>query len=396
MEFPTSSTNLTFEGRSIRVAALIETRRIHATAVWRRCPPAPCISPSTECVGTMTQSASTIAVAPATQDPLQSPAAKPGVHALSRFGIPLGLAGLGGGWSAARSYLAAPLWPEEILYATATAMWLVLTATYVFRGLRRKGTFRSDLKHEVAGPFASFVPLVGILLSSHYSQYLPPWGSWVCGAFIAALAIVAAQLLAHWVTGGVSMQSIHPGYLLPVVAGSFVASIGFSIIHAHDAAIATFGVGMFFWLLVGTVVTVRLMTGGELTPAAKPGLTAYLAAPATANIAWMVSHPGPMGAVQLGLTGVLAIMTLLQVMLLAEYRKLRFTPAFWVFTFPVGATTNYAIRWLAATSLPGREIYAWTILGLATAFTLAIAARTAASRSSRIQRDKSHTVNEGG
>jgi len=331
----------------------------------------------------MTHSPTAVALAPAAHEPGEPLNPKPGMHALSRFGVPLGLAGLGGAWSAARSSLESPQWPEETLYGAATALWLALTVLYVVRGLRRKGTFRSDLKHEVAGPFASFIPLVGILLSSHYSQYLPPWCDWLCVAFIAALAIVATQLLAHWIAGGVSMQSIHPGYLLPVVAGSFVASIGFSSIHAHDAAIATFGVGVFFWLVVGTVVTVRLMTGGALAPAAKTGLSAYLAAPATANIAWMVSHPGPTGTVQLGLTGVLAIMALLQVMLLPQYRQLPFSPAFWVFTFPVGATTNYAIRWLATTNIPGREIQAWTILGLATAFTLTIATRTAMTAMAR-------------
>ena len=325
----------------------------------------------------MTHSAADVALAPAAREPVEPLNAEPGMHVLSRFGVPLGLAGLGGAWSAARGTLGSPLWPEEILYGAATALWLVLTVLYVFRGLRRKGTFRSDLKHEVAGPFASFIPLVGILLSSHYSQYLRPWGAWLCVASIAALAIVAAQLLAHWVTGGVSMQSIHPGYLLPVVAGSFVASIGFASLHVHDAAMAAFGVGVFFWLVVGTVVTVRLMTGGALAPAAKTGLSAYLAAPATANIAWIVSHPGPVGTVQLGLTGVLAIMALMQVMLLPEYSRLPFSPAFWVFTFPVGATTNYAIRWLATTNLPGWEIYSWATLGLATAFTVAIAAGTA-------------------
>ncbi|MEV7135237.1 hypothetical protein AB0N24_20410 [Arthrobacter sp. NPDC093128] len=108
--------------------------------------------------------------------------------------------------------------------------------------------------------------------------------------------MVAAQLLAHWVTGGVSMQSIHPGYLLPVVPGFFVASIGFSSIHAHNAAIAAFGIGAFFWLVIGTIVSVRLMTGGELSPAATTGLSAYLAAPATANIAWMLSHPEAVGS----------------------------------------------------------------------------------------------------
>lgn len=324
----------------------------------------------------MTDTGTAVALTPAAQDRALPPALLSGMPALSRFAMPLGLAGLGGGWSAARSSLGSPMWPEEILYGAASSLWLILTAVYVFRGLRRKRAFRADLRHEVVGPFASFIPLVGILLSSHYSQYLPPWGAWLCVGFIAALAIVAAQLLAHWVTGGVSMQSIHPGYLLPVVPGFFVASIGFSSIHARDAAMAAFGIGAFFWLVVGTVVTVRLMTGGELTAAAKTGLSAYLAAPATANIAWMLSHPGPVGAVQLGLTGVLVIMALTQVMLLPEYRKLPFTQMSWVFTFPVGATANYSIRWLATTDLPGREIYAWTILSLATAFTLVIAART--------------------
>ena len=344
----------------------------------------------------MTDTGTALALTPAVQDRALPPDPLSGMLALSRFGVPLGLAGLGGGWSAARSSLGSPMWPEEILYGAASSLWLILTAVYVFRGLRRKGVFRADLRNEVVGPFTSFIPLVGILLSSHYSQYLPPWGAWLCMGFIAALAIVAAQLLAHWVTGGVSMQSIHPGYLLPVVPGFFVASIGFSGIHARDAAMAAFGIGAFFWLVIGTVVTVRLMTGGGLTAAAMTGLSAYLAAPATANIAWMLSHPGPVGAVQLSLTGVLVIMALTQVMLLPEYRKLPFTQMFWVFTFPVSATANYSIRWLATTDLPGREIYAWTILGLATAFTLVIAARTVptaiAPKSARLAAPQSREV----
>jgi tellurite resistance protein len=318
--------------------------------------------------------------APSPAAPLPAaPAAPTGMLPLSLFGIPLGLAGLGAGWSAARATLGAPSWPEEVLYGAASALWLILTAIYLLRGLRRKGAFRADLRHQIVGPFASFIPLVGILLSAHYREYLPALGAWVCIAFIAALAVVATQLLAHWVTGGVSMQSIHPGYFLPVVAGSFVASIGFSSIHAHDAALAAFGIGAFFWLVVGTVVTVRLMTAGALPPGIKVGLSAYLAAPATASVAWMVAHPGPMGALQLGLTGVLTIMLLMQLFLIGEYRKIPFSPLFWVFTFPVATTANYAVRWFAASNLPGREIYSWITLALATAFILAIATRSIAA-----------------
>ncbi|MBT2523168.1 hypothetical protein J7E80_19795 [Arthrobacter sp. ISL-28] len=90
-----------------------------------------------------------------------SPTTVSGIPALSRFGVPLGLAGLGGAWSAATSSLGSPMWPEEILYGAASFLWLILTALYVFRGLRRKGAFRADLRHELAGPFASFIPWWG-------------------------------------------------------------------------------------------------------------------------------------------------------------------------------------------------------------------------------------------
>lgn len=80
------------------------------------------------------------------------------------------------------------------------------------------------------------------------------------------------------------MQSIHPGYLLPVVPGFFVASIGFLSIDVRDAAMAAFGMDAFLWLVEGTFVAVRLVTGAGLTAAAKIGLSACLAAPATANL----------------------------------------------------------------------------------------------------------------
>ncbi|NQD87594.1 TDT family transporter [Paenarthrobacter sp. CM16] len=298
---------------------------------------------------------------------------------LGLFGIPLGLAGLGGVWSAARTGLGVPVWPEEILFGVSSALWVVLTATYLKRGLNRKGAFQADLKHPGGGPFASLIPLVGILLVAHYSGYLPAVGVWVLFALVAALAVVATQLLAHWVTGGVNMDSIHPGYFLPVVAGPFVASIGFTTVHAPEVALAAFGVGAFFWLVLGTVVTIRLMTGGPLPPSAVPALSAYLAAPATASVAWHIAHPGSAGPFQLGLSGVLVMMILMQVLLIGVYRKLTFSSLFWVFTFPVATTSNYAVRWLTTSAIPGREIYAWAILALASTFVLIIAGLTIAS-----------------
>lgn len=70
--------------------------------------------------------------------------------------------------------------PEEILYEAASSLCMILTAVYVFRasaGKEHSGQ-TCDTKE---GPFASLIPLVGILLSSHYRSglclfaILPAW-----------------------------------------------------------------------------------------------------------------------------------------------------------------------------------------------------------------------------
>lgn len=302
---------------------------------------------------------------------------------LNLFGMPLGVAALGGGWTIATPALAAPSWPTEVLYGASATLWAIFTVVYVVNGIRARGRFRADLRHPLSGPFAAYIPMVAILLCTHYSQYDFRVFAWICAAAVAALLIVASQLIAHWLNGGIKLNSVHPGYFIPVVAGANVASIGFSSVNAHQAALGAFGAGLFFWLVIGTIVLNRIISGAELPAPLKPAMSAFLAAAATSNLAWIISHPGPLDEVQMLLTGVLVVMLVTQFVLLNTYRKLPFSPSWWIFTFPLGATTNYTIRWMDATHVPGWNIWAWSVLGIASAFVLFVATRTIINTLSR-------------
>jgi tellurite resistance protein len=302
---------------------------------------------------------------------------------LNLFGMPLGLAGIGGCWAVAATDLAAPRWPAEAFFGLSAVLWLILSALYVTFGLRRSGTFEADLKHPLSGPFAAYLPLIAILLSTHYSEFDAEAGRWVCVASVVLLGVVAARLVAHWIAGGVALDAVHPGYFVPVVAGANVASIGFSAMGASGAAIAAFGVGLFFWFVVGTVVLVRLMTGPALAVGLKPSMTAFLAAAATSNLAWLVAHPGAFGEVQFVLVGVFVLMVAVQIALLSEYRFVPFGQSWWTFTFPLASTTNFALRWLAEATPAGFETLSWLVLATATAFVLYVGARTAVAALTR-------------
>lgn len=298
----------------------------------------------------------------------------PKPFSLSLYGVTLGLAGIGGTWVAAHTQLGAPVWPEEVFYGLSAALWLVFTVLYLGQRIRRPGSFRADIEHPGSGPFTAFIPAVGILLSSHYAQYAPLAGRWVTIGFVAILSLLAAQLVAHWLMGNLEVDLLHGGYFIPVVAGPFIASIGFTTVGLHEAAIIAFGAGMFFWLSFGTIVMNRHMTGGKLSAPMAPTPSAFLAAPGSAAVAWIISHPGPMDEILMLLTGVLFIMLLVQLLMIRHYSTVPFSFSFWIFAFPAASTTNYVVRWLAISHYAGWHYWAWAAVALTTIFVVAIGA----------------------
>ncbi|MCC9157910.1 TDT family transporter [Streptomyces parvulus] len=300
---------------------------------------------------------------------------------MTTFGIPLGLAGLAGAWSAAALELHAPAWPAELLYAGSSVLWIALTTAYAAAKIRHRGAFRADLIHPVAGPFTTLIPLVAILLTAHYAQYAFTPFAWLCGAAITTLALLTARLLARSINGDVQLNAFHAGYFIPLAAGPNIVSIALSSMHQHQASLAAAGAGLFFWVAMTTAMLIRAISGDRTPADLKPGTAAFLAAAATTNLAWLIAHSGRLQETQQLLTGVLVVMVLAQVFLLPEYRRLRFTQAWWIFTFPLAATANYTVRWMAAAHVPGWNIWAWSALLLATAFILYVAVRTVSALS---------------
>jgi tellurite resistance protein len=298
------------------------------------------------------------------------------VLSLNLFAMPLGLAGLGGAWTDLAGVSNGAFWVDQVLYGLSATLWVIFTVTYLALGVRTSGTFRADLHHPAIGPSAAYIPVVGILLATHYGPSLPVVGPWLIAFFVAALAVVSAQLVTHWLVGGLRIESLHPGYFLPVVAGPFIASIGLSSVKLSGAAEAAFGVGAFFWLVIGTLVMGRLMLRGQLPEAQRPLMAVLLAPPATGGIAWFLINGGHGDLVASAFAGIVVIMLLIQVILVREYRRIPFSLTFWAFSFPAASTANFTVRWLESANFAGWQVYAWIAVGLATLLIAALAVAT--------------------
>ena len=295
---------------------------------------------------------------------------------LALFAMPLGVVGLAGAWSFAAAHAALPSWPAEALYVGAALLWVVYTVVWLVELGRGRRALRDDLRHASTGPFAGYPPVVGILLAAHLASFAPVAGLVLCVVFVSILAIVEAVLVQGWISGGLDRERLHMGYFLPVVAGSFIASIGLSVVRLHDAAIAAFGVGVFYYAILGAIVVSRLVTGAPLPLALRPSLSILLAAPATGGTAWFELHGDRHDLVQTMFLGIVVMMALVQVLLIRMYRHVPFSMGYWTFGFPVASTCAYLVRWILDERPVGWEAWLGIALGLATAWIVALAIAT--------------------
>jgi tellurite resistance protein len=227
--------------------------------------------------------------------------------------------------------------------------------------------------------------VIGVLLAAHCERYARAAGRAAAAVFVLALVVIAAQLLAHWLLGNLPIVTFHPGYFLPTVAGAFIASIGLSACGWHRVAQGAFGLGVFFWLSIGTLIFNRLFTGDPLPDAIKPSLSVLVSPPATAGIAWFILTGGRLDTVIYVLLAILFMMLFVQVLFFSEYRRLTFTTNFWAFTFPIAASTNLIVRWLDAERFQFWRAWSWTLAVIATAVVLTLAAATVADQARNLR-----------
>lgn len=338
--------------------------------------PAPVDTPPTDDVPPVTTEQRERGTPGGTLAPSADPDALRRTRRAERIGllsISLGAAGLGGAWQSATATVSAPIGVSDALFAVSGLVWLVLLAEYVRHGGARWVNLRQDLSHPGQGFALAYVPIVGMLFAGHFSRFGLDAARWAYAAFALTAAVVAARLLAHWLTGTLSSSPLHPGYLLPVSSGPFIASITASSLRLPEVAEGAFAVGLLYWLAFGTVVLGSLVANPGLPQRARPTLTVLGIPPATGGLAWLAAHPGPVDAVGFGFAGLVAFTLLIIACLLPDLRQQSFHAGFWTFSFPLAATANFTLRWMHGTGVSAWRPVTWTVLA-AVSLTFAVLA----------------------
>jgi tellurite resistance protein len=308
-------------------------------------------------------------------------AATPARHGLrlrrippNTFGIAFGLSGLAEAWHTAEPLLGTPAGIADALYIVAAAAWLVVTVMYTAHGPR---PILADLRDPVAAPFVALAVIVPMLLGTALAPASLTAGRVVVVIFLAATAVLGGWLTGQWIVGDLALDSLHPGYFLPTVAGGLVGATAAAEVGLHTLAVASFGLGLVSWLVIGSLLFNRLFFRPMLPPPLVPTLAIEFAPPTVGGAAYFALSSGTVTTFAAALGGYAILMAVVQLRLIPLYARLRFSPGFWSFTFSYAAGATDALLWLTADKPAGARAYACVVVALITLLIVAIAARTA-------------------
>lgn len=264
------------------------------------------------------------------------------------FAIVMGLTGLSLAWRRAE-----PLMGESAIAASlaigimAALAFTLLIVFSVIRMQRYPQALADDMKHPVRHAFVATIPISVILLSTVLYSLAGPnvlaSGLWMLGS--ATQFGVTVWVLSRWLKGnqpgGLVWAGITPVLFIPVVGNVVAPLAGVGLGYAEWSA-AQFGVGLFFWSLVLTLIFVRLGTIGIWADRLLPTTFITIAPPAVAGLA----------ALQLGATetvgwifwGIALFFLLWAGSLTKRILTQPFAVTFWAMSFPLASFAALTLR----------------------------------------------------
>lgn len=288
------------------------------------------------------------------------------------FSVVMGLTGLALAWHAAT--------PQLGEWAGATALVLgmlaclvlgVLALASLWRAQRHPQALAEDLRHPVRHAFLAAVP-VSLLLLATWLVSIGLAGPLVQGLWwIGALGQLAVTVwvLSRWLAPTVAHASdaqslwngVTPVLYIPVVGNVVAPLAGVALGHPVWSAVH-FGIGVFFWPVVFTLLVARRLAHGPIPPRLHPTWFISLAPAAVVGLCLLRFEAPPLVAA--GVWGVGLFILAWVGMHARRFFAMPFALPFWSVSFPLAAFTTLTLRLGAALSLPPLQMTGVVLLAL--------------------------------
>jgi tellurite resistance protein len=272
------------------------------------------------------------------ENTLAQPQSRLAFFPVSFFSVIMGLSGLTIAWEKAQHVFNVDLGINVWLVTFTASVFGLLLLLYLGKVVRHPQSVTQELSHPVKLSFFPTISISLLLLATalqglNVSFVLPVWAAGALLHLVFTLYVVNKWMHhAHF-----QIQHINPAWFIPAVGNVVVPITGVTLGYV-DVSWFFFSVGMFFWLILMTLVFNRMIFHQAIDAFLLPSLFILIAPPAVGFIAYMrLENELDAFARVLYFFGL--FLTMLLFSQFGRFAKLTFGLPWWAYSFPLSAIT---------------------------------------------------------
>ncbi len=252
------------------------------------------------------------------------------------FAIVMGLSGFAIMFAKAYHLIGMPYWIYTTVLFIDTALFLIIFTAYMFKLLLHTEAVKKEFYHPIKSSFMAAISISFLLLSIAYYDAAPTLSIllWYIGTplqFVFTLIIIR-----YWIHNELQVVHSNPAWFIPIVGNVLVPIIGVEAAPIF-VSLLFFSVGIFFWLVLFTIMLYRIVFHHPLAKKLVPTFFIFIAPPAVGFVSYLRITNGSIDMFSMFLYFIALFTLLLLLFMIKMYDTKEFFISWWAYTFPLAA-----------------------------------------------------------
>lgn len=262
----------------------------------------------------------------------------------SRFGIILGLFGLGNIWKLIHLPYVDTMLISKAIMLIVFLLWSLFVLLYIIKWIFNFKDALEEFKHPIKNNYIGLLGVTMILNATTIHNYYPFLGKSLFVLGLILQLVYGILFTEQTWKNHYEINFITPSLYLPTVASNFVSAMVAGIFHYYTLGYFFLGIGFFSWLTLESIIMCRLKKE-KLPLEFKPTLGIIMAPPAIACAAYLALNFGEINVIIKCVLGYALFQLLVFIKIFISILKEPFNLSFWAFSFGLTTLTNVTMQY---------------------------------------------------
>ena len=252
------------------------------------------------------------------------------------FAIIMGLSGFAIMFAKAYHIISMPYWIYVTILFIDTLLFLVIFTAYMFKILLYFDDVKKEFYHPIKSSFMAAISISFLLLSIAYYDAAPTVSIllWYIGTPLQL--VFTLIIIRYWIYNDLKIVHSNPAWFIPIVGNVLVPIIGVDAAPIY-VSIFFFSLGMFFWIVLFTIMMNRIIFHHQLAKKLIPTFFIFIAPPAVGFVSYFRMTSGSIDMFSMFLYFIALFTFILLLFMIKMYDTKEFFISWWAYTFPLAS-----------------------------------------------------------